>query len=103
VVDTQIFSLFGMASVIVAMIVLGLLSKRMGAVTHSRRYYLGLFVAAVLMGISVLVRLVNWLQHTDPNGDPVWILFYIGLPTISVTLGVISAWRYWSWLLAERG
>ncbi len=22
--------------------------------------------------------------------------------TLAVTMGMISAWRYWSWLLAER-
>jgi hypothetical protein len=103
VIDSGIFSLLGMISVIIAMIVLGLLSKRIGAVTHSPRYYIGLYVAAALMGISVLGRLVNWLQRVDPNGDPGWILLYIGLPTVAVTIALISAWRYWSWLLAERG
>src|SRR5512135_3569141 len=99
------FDLFGMASITVAILVLALLSKRLGAVTHTPRYYLGLYGSAALMAVSVLARLLNWLKRTDAaniNSDPVWILLYIGLPAVAVTLGVIVAWRYWSWLLAER-
>jgi hypothetical protein len=31
-----------------------------------------------------------------------WVLLYNGLPALAVTLGLFVAWRYWSWLLAER-
>jgi hypothetical protein len=105
-IGTEIFSVFGIVSIVLAMVVLGRLSKRLGAVTHTPRYYIGFYTAAALMSISVLVRLFDWLRKADLsslNSDPGWILLYIGLPALAVTLAVITAWRYWSWLLAERG
>lgn len=88
------------------MLVLGLLSKRLGAVTHTPRYYRVLYGTTVLMLMSALGRLVNIVRVVDPaqlNDNPFWVLVYIGLPALSVTIAVIVAWRYWSWLLAERG
>jgi hypothetical protein len=32
-----------------------------------------------------------------------FVILYTVLPALSVTLGVAVIWRYWSWLLAERG
>jgi hypothetical protein len=106
VIGSGIFSAFGLASVTLAMTIVAQLSKRLGAVTHTPRYYFGFYIAAVLMGISVLARLYNWVTNADVNAlnaDPGWILLYIGLPALAVTLAVMVAWRYWSWLLAERG
>lgn len=101
------FGLFGTLSIMVAMVVLGILSRRLGAVTRSPRYYRGFFVAAGLMGVSFLARLLNvgrGLEATIAMGhDPGWALLYVGLPSIAISLGVGVAWRYWSWLLAERG
>jgi chromate transport protein ChrA len=104
--STGLLDLFGMASIALAMIVLALLSKRLGAVTHTPRFYRGFYISAALMMAAVSARLLNWLQNTDPaliNSDPVSILLYVGLPVLAITLAVIVAWRYWSWLLAERG
>jgi hypothetical protein len=106
VIGTGIFSVLGIVSIVLAMVILGHLSKRLGAVTHTPRYYIGFYGAAALMGISAVVRLLDWLRGVDLsslNSDPGWILLYIGLPALAVTLAVITAWRYWSWLLAERG
>ncbi len=105
-IGSGIFSVFGLASIALAMTVMAQLSKRLGAVTHTPRYYIGFYIAAALMGISVLARFYNWLTNADIgtlNADPGWILLYIGLPALAVTLAVMVAWRYWSWLLAERG
>ncbi len=103
---TAIFGLIGMASIGLATAVLGSISKRMGQVTHTPPYYIGLYISSALFMVSVVARLVNWLRNVQPaelNGDPGVIILYIGLPALAVTLGVIVAWRYWSWLLAERG
>jgi hypothetical protein len=101
-----LLGLLGQASVLVALLVIGQLSKRLGGVTRAPRYHLGFYAAAILMGISILARLLNLGRGPEVAAalgqDGLWVLLYIGLPAIAVTLGTIIAWRYWSWLLAER-
>lgn len=98
-----LFGLVSMLSIAVALLVLGLLSKRLGQVTRAPRYYRGLYAAAVLVIISLLFRLQNVIQLRIPaTDDPVTVIIYSGLPAIALTISLIIAWRYWSWLLAER-
>jgi hypothetical protein len=85
------------------LIVVGLLSRRLGAQTHIKPYYLGFFAAAMLMVISVAARLFEIGFHLESSANSLpWVLLEDGLPALAVTMGVIFAWRYWSWLLAER-
>ncbi len=94
----------GLFSIAITLVVLGLLSKRLGKVTRAPRYYRGFFLAAVLLGVSLVIRLVNLLQSHIPSADdPTAIILYVGLPAFALTISLIIAWRYWSWLLAERG
>jgi hypothetical protein len=103
---TALLGTLGSVGIGVALVVIGLLSKRLGASTHARSYYVGFYIAAALVGISVLARLLNLLfglaQIEEVYQNPLWIFLYTALPAIALTLGVVSAWRYWSWLLAER-
>ena len=98
--------LLGMFSIVVALVLLGLLSKRMARATRTPAYYLGFYVAAVFVAIGVLARLINLTDRVAPSANMhdniAWVVLYNGAPTLGVTLGVIIAWRYWSWLLAER-
>lgn len=90
----------GPLSIFVVLIVMALLSKRLGSVTRTRPYYLGFYLAAVLVGLSVLARLTD---ETPPSESGVTsVLVYVGLPALGLTIGVVAAWRYWSWLFAER-
>ncbi len=102
-----LFGLFGNISIVVAMLVMGVLSRRLGDVTRIPPYYRGFFASAVLVGLSVLARVMNIGRGLETAAsiahDPVWAVLYVGLPAIGVSLGVAVAWRYWSWLLAERG
>lgn len=97
----------GIAGIGIALLVLASLSQRLGSVTRAPRYYLGFYLGAALIGISVLARLLNIGRGTQAAQelvrDPLWVILYIGLPAVALTIGVIIAWRYWSWLLAERG
>ena len=102
-----VFAVLGFASIAIALVLLGLLSKRLGQMTHSPAYHAGFHVGAFFVAMGVVARLINL---TDPVASSarlqhniLWVLVYNGAPTIGVTLGVIIAWRYWSWLLAERG
>lgn len=99
-------SLIGQISVAIALVVVGLLSKRLGSVTRTAPYYVWLYAAAFMLFISILARLLNLGRGLEValelHQHPAWILIYLGLPAVGVTLGVIVAWRYWSWLMAER-
>jgi hypothetical protein len=101
-----LFGLLGSIAITIALMVLGLLSKRLGSVTRTPHYYIWFYFATGLMLVSILARLVN-LGHDAAFGatlvnDEISVLLYAGLPAIALTLGVVVAWRYWSWLLAER-
>jgi hypothetical protein len=93
-------------SICVLLSVLTALSRRLGMVTQAPPYYRGFYLANVLVMAGLLIRLWNLLQNTpvDLSQDQnwVWIVIYNGLPAFGVTLGLAVAWRYWSWLLAER-
>lgn len=86
--------------------VLARLSRRFGAVTRAPRYYVGLYAAALVVALSGLGRMT--LATLAPvqalrGDDPLLTLLLVGLPAIGVSLAAIIGWRYWSWLLAERG
>ena len=95
----RLLGLIGPLGIFVMLVVLGLLSKRLGSVTRTRPYYIGFYVSAVLIGISILARLMD----ANPTaGGLTAVIFYVGVPGLAVIIGVIVAWRYWSWLFAER-
>jgi hypothetical protein len=54
----------------------------------------GAVAANSLFGLADADTLINSIE---------WVLIYNGLPALAVTIGVYLGWRYWSWLLAERG
>ncbi|MBI5670035.1 MAG: hypothetical protein HZC41_18730 [Chloroflexi bacterium] len=102
---TGVLGLLGPLSIVVALVVLALLSRRLGSVTRMPRYYLGLFLSAGLMLVSIVARLVSLGRPatTGLHHDPLVVFLYVGLPAIALTIAIVVAWRYWSWLLAERG
>jgi hypothetical protein len=102
-----LFGLIGPIAICVALLVLGSLSKRLGSVMRMPRYYRWFYGAAFLMTVSIIGRLLN-VGHGGEAAlsfgrNAVIVLLYVGFPAIATTLGLITAWRYWSWLLAERG
>jgi hypothetical protein len=96
----------GLAGVALAFIILGLLSKRLGKATRTSRHYLGFFVAAELLLVSVVAQIGNLLFHIasvdELANSFLWVFLYSALPAIGMTIGLYFAWHYWSWLLAER-
>ncbi len=100
---TALLGLLGPLSVGIALVVMGALSRRLGAQTHAKPYFLGFYAAAALMILSVAAQFLYLLLALPHQPDDLlWLLLTEGLPAIAVTIGVIFAWRYWSWLLAER-
>ncbi len=92
----------GQLGIIFALIVLARLSRRLGQMTHAKPRYRGFYLSSALLLIGVSARLVNELLLHENRREPLWVLFYDGIPALALTLGVMFAWRYWSWLLAER-
>jgi hypothetical protein len=100
--NSQWLSWLNPAAIAGALLWLALLSRRLGKVTHAPPHYIGLFVAAALVGASAVLRIVNLWLGVDVDGWWGWALLYNGLPALGVTVGLVFAWRYWSWLFAER-
>ena len=101
---TDFLPVVSTGSVAVALLILARLSRRLGLVTRTPRYYRLFYLAAALLIISAVARFINEIQQVSITiNDPIWVTIYLGFPAIGLTLGVIIAWRYWSWLLAERG
>ncbi|GAB4569771.1 MAG: hypothetical protein Kow0077_02820 [Anaerolineae bacterium] len=99
--DEAFFTLagaFGPAGVAVALVVLGLLSQRLGAVTKTPPYYRWFYVAAGLVGVSLISRILSIGAH-DVGIEMVYTFSF----ALGVTIGLVVAWRYWNWLFGERG
>lgn len=102
----HLVGVIGYLSIGVALLVIAGLSRRLGHVTHARPYFIGNYLAAVLIWLGALAR---FYFITGGQGNPaasdgnlVYILLIDGLPALGVTIGLIVTWYYWSWLLAER-
>ena len=79
-----------------ALIVMGLLSQRLGAVTKMPPHYRWFYVAAGLLGVSTLIRLFALAEAYPAMGQLYAMTFALG-----ITLAVGVAWRYWGWLFGE--
>jgi|YNPBryBLVA2012_1023415.scaffolds.fasta_scaffold33156_2 hypothetical protein len=94
-----LLSATGPAAVSVGLVIVGLLSQRLGAVTKMPAYYRWFYVAAVLVGASSVTRILGASTGLDEG----LALFCTATFALGVTIGVVVAWRYWSWLFGERG
>jgi len=97
-------SLIAPLAVLAMLITLAFLSRRFGQVTKARRYYIGFFAAAVLVLLALGVRVyVLWVaQNSEIYDNTPWTLVYHGLMASATVIALLAAWRYWSWLFAER-
>lgn len=98
------FALFSSLSITAFEVIIGLLSRKLGLVTHAPPYYLGFFIAAVLSFVAFIIRFIDIQLTRSSNSydNTVLVLSYNALTAVSITLALIIAWRYWSWLFVER-
>ncbi|MEP7284875.1 MAG: hypothetical protein ABI947_03805 [Chloroflexota bacterium] len=96
-------SLFGPVSIIIALLVLALLSQRLGAVTRHSPLYRWFYVSVALVAISLGWRLLGMIAPEQFNHDAQSALVYDAPLAVGLLIAVVVAWRYWSWLLSERG
>jgi hypothetical protein len=85
------------------------LSRRLGAVTKMKPHYRWLYVAVVLVLVSLACAWIVLMLRTAPQAAPDWFLtewFYLlgyTVPLlIAVVLALIIVLRYWGWLFRER-
>ena len=93
--------LAGPASVVIALIVMAQLSQRLGAVTKRAPLYRWFYLSVALMIGALFVRLITLFMPDSLGADAA--LYYDVPQAASLIIAVIVAWRYWSWLLNERG
>jgi hypothetical protein len=86
--------LIGMGSVIVSLLVLTLLSQRLGEVLSQPKHYRTLIAAIGLVLMATLFRLAFPTQQSQ-------LLFAIAM-TVGLVIALRIVWRYWGWLLRER-
>ncbi len=98
---SALLSLFGPVAMMIALVILALLSQRLGAVTKRPPLYRWLYVSVVLVGTSVIVRLLKLNTPETLDSDYSTLMLYDILLALGLGLAVIVAWRYWSWLLSE--
>lgn len=102
----ELLGLLGPIGIGFMLFVLGLLSSRLGSVTRTRPYHLGLYFAAILVWLGGLAQLLDNLNHFTQSDSiaqqTLWIFLRRGLPAVGSSLGLLIVWYYWSWLLAER-
>jgi hypothetical protein len=100
------FGALGMASITITLLIMGTLSQRLGRVTKAPLYYIGFYIAAILVGLGVVSRIINLNDDISASSElhrrVLWVLLYNGGPVVGITIGLFFAWRYWSWLLTER-
>ena len=96
-----LLSLFGPLAIMLALVILALLSQRLGAVTKRPPLYRWLYASVVLVGLSLIVRLLNLNTPETLGDDYSTLMLYDILLALGLGLAVLVAWRYWSWLLSE--
>jgi len=97
-------------SLIYALLILAQLGRKLGAVTKMRSTYRGYYAAVILVGLSLVMRLVRasvfWAQRDGlpaALNEPLLYLLLYHLPlAVGVTIGLAITWYYWKWLLKER-
>jgi hypothetical protein len=105
-----IFGSVGLASLIYALLILAPFGRKLGAVTKMKRHYRGYYIAASLVSVALVIRIVRasvfWAPpESIPSllNSPLFYLFLYHLPlALGLCLGLLISWYYWSWLLKER-
>lgn len=93
----------GPIAITVVMLVLHGLSQRLGAVLKLGNLYRGYYLAALLTGVSAIVRLLSISftrsEFHTTDGDTLFSLLYTLSLVSGVFIGLSITWRYWGWLI----
>lgn len=97
-----LLSTVGPISIVIVLLVIGELSRRLGAVLKIGSVHRWFYLAAIIVCISVIIRFLSiGLPEEDftTRNDAIWALLYTIPLTLGVIIGLVSAWRYWGWLV----
>ncbi len=110
---TTLLSLGGSLGLLAAaylLVVLGLLSSRLGAVLKMPPAHRWFYLGAGLVGVAWLAYLVRvslaadsslaTVLHSPVAENLTFVLYHLPLAA-GLTIGLGVAWRYWAWLLRE--
>jgi hypothetical protein len=108
---TAIFVLLGTLgtlSLLLLFYILAKLSERFGSVIKMRPLYRSYYAALFFLAAGYASHLLVAVAYLAPESVPVWLTstwftfltYHLSL-AIGVTIGLITTWRYWSWLVAE--
>ncbi len=105
---TAPLSSLSLLAVIYACYILANLSRRYGQVIRLPPYYRGFYVTMGLIFLAFISHLVRDSIIVAPEQGPAllsndWfylLTFYLPM-ALAVTIALIVAWRYWSWILKE--
>lgn len=102
------FDLFGLLSAVgigVALVLLGLLSNRLGAASKARPHTWGFYIASGFLFASAALGAFNIVFGGGTPGTALdsaaGLVVYNVLPAAGISIGLFYTWHYWSWLLAE--
>ncbi len=105
----HLVGMVGPAALAVSLLILALLSQRLGSVIRMPPIYRFYFPASLLLMVAAFSRLVR-AGASPADQESAWlygvwfeVAGYILPMTLGLTIGVIVTWMYWSWLLRERG
>ena len=107
----SVIGMTGLVAMGFVFLILARLTQKWEVVTKIRSYYHMFYVAAVMVGIAVVVRLlrIGYLEaKTGPQFllEPqswFYLLFYYIPLAASVTISLGVTWKSWGWLLGEPG
>ena len=101
--------LVAFSAIVYMLYIFATLSRRLGAVTKMKPHYRWLYVALVLVLVSLACEWIVLMLRTAPQAAPDWLLsewFYLLGYTVpllvAAVLALIVVLRYWGWLFRER-
>ncbi len=99
-----LLSLLGPIALTFLLLALGFISRKLGRVTHAAPAYIGFWAAGLLSALATWVQLysLQLAQTSELYDNAQWMVIYNALLATAVTVGLLVAWRYWSWLIADR-
>ena len=99
----------GLAGVAGMLVILGLLSARLGAVLKMRPAHRVAPVGAGLVLVAAIANLIHAAAVIQPTSVPAWLgldiieTLFVALPlSAGLLAGVWVGWHYWRWLLSKR-
>jgi hypothetical protein len=105
----ELLGVFAPLAIAVTAVILALLSKRLGDVTHTPPYFRWCYVSAGLACWSAFFQLLFILSKCSCGTESgllykesFYVLTYSIPLAVSLVICAAVTWRYWGWLLDER-